>query len=242
MKKSLKNRYQILLLIFFAIFIIESALILVSVYNTGNLAMLKADLQSIVILFVLFQFIYFIVLFYYIPYQYDRALKDIYQILQEISEGKYQIDLEAKTCNQTTEIVSLMTALSRMMNIIIRFDSLKADKIYEHHQRIQSLISMIPEGCIIMSIIGEIVYENDFVKTHFPALTENLNLLETLLPDYVEDELKPLMMESIKNANNLQDRKIVIKSQENAAFRVDSSIIRNRKGQPTGAIFIIVKA
>lgn len=203
--------------------------------------MLKSDLQSIVILFILIQFIYFIVLFYYIPYQYERALREIYQIFQEISEGKYQIDLESKTFNQSKEISDLMAALSRMMNIIIRFDSLKADKIYEHHQRIQLLLSMIPQGCLIISIIGEIVYINDYVKTNFPALQENLNILETLLPDYMEDELKPLIMESIKTGNNLHDKMVLISSQD-TSYKLNSSIVRNRKGQPIGTIIIIVKA
>lgn len=241
MKKSLKNRYQILLLIFFAIFIIESALILISVLSNGDMARLKADLQSIVIMFIFVQFIYFIVMFYYIPYQYERANREIYHILQEISEGKYQIDLEAKTNNQSDEISSLIKALHRMMNIIIKFDSLKADKIYEHHQRIQMLINMIPQGCLIMSIIGEIVYINDFMKKNFPALTENLNIMETLLPDYVESELKPMMGESVKTGNNLQNVKVTISSQ-NKSYLLNSSIIRNRKGQTTGAIFIVVSA
>ncbi len=241
MKKSLKNRYQILLLIFFAIFIVESALILITVLSNGDMARLKADLQSIVIMFIFAQFIYFIVLFYYIPYQYERANREIYHILQEISEGKYQIDLEAKTYNQSEEITSLIKAMNRMMNIIIKFDSLKADKIYEHHQRIQMLINMIPQGCLIMSIIGEIVYINDFVKKNFPALTENLNIMETLLPDYIEQELKTLMVESLKSGNNLQNVKVTISSQDKS-YLLNSSIIRNRKGQTTGAIFIIVSA
>jgi len=241
MKKSLKNRYQILIMIFFAVFVIESALILVAVYHNNDITMLKSDLQSIVILFILVQFIYFIVLFYYIPYQYEQALREIYQIFQEISEGKYQIDLESKTFNQSKEISDLMAALSRMMNIIIRFDSLKADKIYEHHQRIQMLLSMIPQGCLIISIIGEIVYINDYVKTNFPALQENLNILETLLPDYMEDELKPLIMESIKTGNNLHDKVVLISSQD-TSYKLNSSIVRNRKGQPIGTIIIIVKA
>ncbi len=241
MKKSLKNRYQILLLVFLVLIVLGSAFILMTVYNAFNLAQLKADIQSIVILFMLLQFIYFIVLFYYVPFQYEQALKEIYQILQEISEGKYQIDLDIKTHNQVSEIKNLMVAMQRMMNIIIKFDSLKGDKIYEHHQRIQLLINMIPQGCLIMTIIGEIVYINNYVKDTFPALTENLNILETLLPEYIEDEFKPIMIESIKSGNNLHDKVITIKSME-SKFKLNSSIIRNRKGLPIGAIFIIIKA
>ena len=241
MKKSLKTRYQILLLIFFAIFILESALILLTVFNPVSLHQLKSDLQSIVILFMLFQFVYFVVLFYYVPYQYEHALKEIYQVIQEISEGKYQIDIDLKTHQQGVEIQNLMIALRRMMNIIIKFDNLKTDKIYEHHQRIQMLLNMISEGCLIITITGEIVYCNDFIKANFPALFENLNILETLLPEYIECEFKPMMIDSIKTGNNLHDKMMNIGSLK-TTYKLNNSIIRNRKGQSIGAIFIIVKA
>jgi signal transduction histidine kinase len=240
MKKSLKSKYQVLLLIFFAIFILESALILLTVFNPIGLNQLKADIQSIVILFMLFQFIYFVVLFYYVPYQYEHSLKEIYQVIHEISEGKYQIDIDLKTHHQSEEIRNLMLALRRMMSIIIKFDNLKTDKIYEHHQRIQMLINMIPQGCLIITITGEIVYCNSYIKEQFPALYENLNILETLLPEYIEVELKPLMIESIKTGNNLHDRTIKIDALK-TTYVLNNSIIRNRKGQSIGAIFIIEK-
>ena len=240
MKKSLRTRYQVLFLIFFALFILESALILLTVINPISMHQLKSDIQSIVILFMLFQFVYFVVLYYYVPYQYDRALKEIYQVISEISEGKYQIDLDLKTHHQGVEIQNLMVALQRMMNIIIKFDNLKTDKIYEHHQRIQMLINMISEGCLIITITGEIVYCNDIIKVDFPALYENLNILETLLPEYIENDLKPLMIDSIKTGYNIHDKLITMKSPE-ATFKLNNSIVRNRKGQPIGAIFVIVK-
>lgn len=241
MQKSLKSRYQTLLLIFFIIVIMKAAMLLLVLHGQQNLMQLKDSIRSVIILFMLVQFIYFIIMYYYVPYKYDRALQELYQLIQEISEGKYQIDLEAKTHNQSKEISGLMVAMQKMMNIIIRFDSLKADKIYEHHQRIQSLINMIPEGCLIISIIGEIVYINDFVKAKFPALSENLNILESLLPEYIEDDFKPLLVESIKSGTNLHDKKLLIKT-TGESIAINSSIVRNRKGQAIGAIFILDKA
>jgi signal transduction histidine kinase len=241
MKKSLKSKYQILLLIFFSIFILESALILIAFNAPMSIDQLKGSIQSIIILFMLVQFIFFVTIYYYIPYQYDHALKEIFKLIHEISEGKYQVDLDLKTQNQSLEITNLMTALQRMMNIIIRFDSLKADKVYEHHQRIQTLINMIPQGCMIVSVIGEIVYINEFVKNNFPVLSENLNLLETLLPDYIEDELKPILIDCIKSGNNLHNKRLNIQVSD-IAYNLSSGMVRNRKGQTTGAIFIFVKA
>jgi signal transduction histidine kinase len=241
MKKSLKVKYQLLLIIFFSIFILESALVLMTAFSPIGLRQLKSDIQSLVILFMLVQFVYFVVLFYYVPYQYDHALKEIYQMMHEISEGKYQIDLDLKTHQQGEEIQQLMVGLHRMMNIIIRFDNLKTEKIYEHHQRLQQLISMIPEGCLVITIIGEIVYCNDFIKDKFPVLHENLNILETLLPEYMEDELKPIMIDSIKTGDNIREKTINIASLKET-YKINSSIIRNRRGQSIGAIFIIVNA
>lgn len=241
MKKSLKTKYQVLLIIFFAIFILESALILMTVLSPIRLLQLKTDIQSIVILFLLLQFVYFVVLFYYVPYQYDYALKEIYKMMNEISEGKYQIDIDLKTHKQGEEIQNLMYGLYKMMNIIIRFDNLKTEKIYEHHQRLQMLINMIPQGCLVITIIGEIVYCNDFIKENFPVLHENLNILETLLPEYMEDELKPIMIDSIKTGNNMHEKLVDVASL-NSKYVISNSIVRNRRGQSIGAIFIIVKA
>lgn len=240
MKKSLKGKYQFLLVIFFLIFIIEAGLIFVTLYNSNSLNSMRADIQFIVILFVMIKFIYFIIMFYYIPFKYDLAFRELTILIQEISEGKHEFDLELKTHNQSHEVAILMEAMKRMMNVIIRFDSLKTDKIFEHHQRIQLLINMIPEGCLVISIIGEIVYMNNFVKENFPDLNENLNIIETYLPEYIESDLKPIMIESIKNGNNLHD-KLIKTSLNEQEYKLNSSIVRNRKGASIGAIFIIVK-
>lgn len=239
MKKSLKSKYQFLLIIFFVIIVIQSTLILVVSYSHTSYIQLRNNIQMLVIFFLLVMFIYFIVMFYYIPLKYEQALKEIYQLIGEISEGKYDIDLEYKTHNQSAEITSLINALHRMMSIIIRFDSLKTEKIYEHHQRIQQLINMLPQGCLIITIIGEIVYLNDFIKKNFKELTENLNILETLLPEFLEDTFKPVIVESLKSGININEKFLEI---DKIRFKINSSIVRNRKSQPVGSIYIIVKA
>jgi hypothetical protein len=82
---------------------------------------------------------------------------------------------------------------------------------------------------------------NDFVKVNFPDLSDNLNIIETYLPEYIESDLKPIMIDSIKSGNNLHDKMIKINS-KNQVYKLNSSIVRNRKGASIGAIFIIVKA
>lgn len=238
MKRSLKSRYQILMIIFFGIFVLESALILLAVINPVSLYQLRENIHSIVILFIFVLFVYFLVLFYYIPYKYEQGLKQIYQIMDEISEGKYQIDLELKTLHQYSEIADLITAMQKMMSIVIRFDSLKAEKIFEHHQRIQQLTNMLPEGCLIISLIGEILYVNEALKQEFPELTENLNIIETLLPTYIESELKPLILTSLRSGENIKQQPFSIGG-EDKSYSLSSSIVRNRKGQPVGAVFVI---
>jgi signal transduction histidine kinase len=240
MKKSLRAKYQLLLLIFFIVIIAESAVILVVFHTPMSLEQLKGSIQSLIILFIVIKFVLFVGLFYYIPYQYEHALKEIHRIIHEISEGKYQIDLEQKTLNQNLEIKDLMIAMQKMMSIIIRFDALKTDKIYEHHQRLQALINMMPQGCMIVSVIGEIVYINGTMMKAFPALVENLNIFETLLPDSVENEFKPILIDCIRSGRNLHSLPLKIKSSDNV-LTISSSIVRNKKGLTTGAIFILVK-
>ncbi len=241
MKPSLKNKYQFLLFIFFAVFILESVLIILTILRPSPVQQLKLDIQSIVIFFMFVQFIYFVIMFYYIPYKYEQAYREVHQIINEIAEGKYQIDFDLKSYHQASEIQSLIKAMQRMMEIIVRFDNLKSEKVYEHHQRLQLLVNMLPQGCIIMSAIGEIVYCSNYIKDTFPALTESLNVLETLLPDYLEESLKPLITHCIKAGNNLHDMEFEIASQ-NKKYLLNSSLVHNRKGQISGAIFIIVNS
>jgi signal transduction histidine kinase len=239
MKKSLKNKYQYLLFIFFAIFILESILIILTILRPIPLQQLKLDIQSIVIFFIFVQFIYFVILFYYVPYKYEVAYREVHQLINEITEGKYQIDFDLKTYLQDAEIQSLIKAMQRMMDIITRFDNLKSEKVYEHHQRLQLLINMLPQGCMIMSAIGEVVYCNNYIKDNFPVLIESLNVLETMLPEHLETSLKPLIADSIKYGNNLHDTEFEIASL-GKRFLLNTSIVHNRKGQITGAIFVIV--
>ena len=241
MKRSIKSRYQLMLLIFFAIFILESALILVTLVRPDSIVQLRNNIHSIVILFILILFVYFIVLFYYIPYQFEKGLKEIYDILEDISEGKYDIDLELRTYHQKEEISSLINALQKMMHIIIRFDGLKGDKIFEQHQRLQFLLDLLPEGCLIISNIGEIIYNNDFIRNHFPELAENLNIIEVLLPPYIEDELKPMLLDSLKNGDSLHENRFKA-GQDGNSYTLNSRIVRNRKGQTVSAVFVITQA
>lgn len=239
MKKSLKGKYQYLLFIFFGIFILESVLIILTILRPISVEQLKLDIQSIVIFFIFVQFIYFIILFYYVPFKYDLAYREVHQLINEIAEGKYLINFDLKIYNQDAEIQSLIRALQKMMDIIVRFDNLKADKVYEHHQRLQMLINMLPEGCIVMSAIGEIVYCNNYIKDTFPVFTESLNVLETLLPEYLEKNLRPLISDTIKYGNNLHDKPFLIPSL-NRTFLLNSSIVHNRKGHLIGAVFVII--
>lgn len=241
MKKSLHSRYQILLIGFFALYVVESILIFLAVLQSDNPAKLASDTHSLLILFMFVQFVYFIILFYFIPYQYNRAFREIHQLFREISEGKYQIDLDAKSYHQDEEVVALMADLQKMMGIISRFDNLKGDKIHEQHQRMQMLLDMLPQGCLILNITGEIIYVNELIRKYFPALTENLNIIETFLPEEIEAELKPLFLETFKTGSNLHNKKVTISSLA-TTFNVNSNVVHNRKGQPTGAIFLIVKA
>ncbi|HOD17251.1 MAG TPA: hypothetical protein PKJ14_01210 [Candidatus Cloacimonadota bacterium] len=241
MKKSLQSHFRLLLFFFFLVSILESVLIFLAVRQTDNPQKLVSDTHLLVLLFLFIQFVFFVILYYYIPYQYSRAFEELKKIMKEISEGKYQFDLENRTAHQAREIADLMSALQDMMNVINRFDSLKTEKISEQHIRTQQLINMLPQGCLIMNITGEILYVNRVAAKFFPELTENLNILETYLTQTVETEFKPLLINSIKSGENLHNRKLGI-SELGITLNINSSIVKNRKNQPTGVIFLFVKA
>ncbi len=240
MKKSLRKKFQIMMVLFFGLFIVESILIILAVMMPLNIQQMRLDIQFIIILFMFITFIYFIILFYYIPYKYDHSYKALHQIFGEVSEGNYQIDLDLKTHLQDEEVQNLIIAFDKMMNIIQRFDELKVEKVYEHHQRLQGLLSLIPHGCMIVTTIGEIVYLNEQVKAEFPVFEENLNIIETLLPEKYETSMKPVIVEGLSSGVNLHQREVVIIPEE-PSYKISSTLIKNRKGQSTGAVFLIEK-
>ncbi len=240
MKKSFKQRYHLLIIVLFAIIVLESILLLVSLASARNLAGLVSDMQSIIIIFVFAIFVCLIVMYNYIPFRMHKALKEVRDKIGEISQGNYYLDFDASLYDQDKDIQELIHALQKMLAIIIRFDTAKADKIFEHHQRINQLISMLKQAILITSINGDVIYCNDVFRRAYPSISEMSNLNELIFKDDFNRNLFDTILAALRYGNNLSE--IVVRDPVgNRALNIEGTIIRNRKGVGTGAVFVLDK-
>jgi signal transduction histidine kinase len=238
MKNSLKSKYHIMIAILFGLITLQTAFLLVAVGNAKDLYSLAVDIHSIVIVFVFLIFVYIVVLYNYIPYRLHRAIKEVGSLVESISNGNYQLDIDSSTYDQDKDFQDLIFALDRMLGIIMRFDQVKADKIFEHHQRIQLLINLLPQAVLISSANGDVVYCNENMRKRFPMITEMVNLNELIIKNDYHTRILSVMIDALRYGNNIYD--VVV---EDLIYlgkaRINGSIVRNRKGISSGAVYVL---
>ncbi|HQP63464.1 MAG TPA: hypothetical protein PK713_05305, partial [Candidatus Cloacimonas sp.] len=170
MKRSLKAKYHTMIAILFGIIVLQTVILFFAVAQATDLTTLASDIHSIVIIFVFIIFVYIVVLYNYIPYRLHKAIHSVQQLVEEISSGNYQIDIDSSIYDQDKDFQDLIFALEKMLGIITRFDQAKADKVFEHHQRIQFLINLLPQSILIASSNGDVVYCNEPLRKRFPMI------------------------------------------------------------------------
>jgi len=227
-----------LLIILLGIILLQSGLIFFTLSQATDLTDLVSDVQSIMIIFFFVLFVYMIVIYNYVPFRLRKAFREIGLLIEEISHGNYQIDIDSSIYDQDTDIQELILSLQKMLNILMRFDMVKADKIFEHHQRITQLINIIPHGILIGSVNGDVVYCNDKLREAYPSITEMVNLNELIFTNPFDSRLFHAISESMRYGNNLYNE-LVSDEKSDRGATINGSIIRNRKGVATGAVFLI---
>lgn len=238
MKRSLNRRYHILIVVLMGLIMLQSLLLLISLGQLkGNRSQIN-DIQSIVIIFFFVIFVFGIVLYNYVPFRLRRAFGEIRALIDEISHGNYMIDIDSSMYDQDTDIQDLILAIQRMLHILMRFDQVKADKIYEHNQRIQQLINILQQQVIICNANGDIVYCNDSVRRMYPIISEMVNLNELIIKDRFDEEVFNTLSNALRYGNNLVDKVIQHPGDDRFAL-LNGCVIRNRKGVSTGAVFVM---
>ena len=238
MKHSLKSRYHILMICLLALLLLESLLLLISLNRAHSLPLLVKDLQTIIIVFVFILFIYIVVIFNYIPYRMKKSYQDIAAIIEDISHGNYAIEINEEKFVHDPEQFKLVHSITKMLNIVQRFDAAKAEKIYEHHQRLQQLINLLPQWVIIATVNGDVAYCNDSIRRKYNNITEMVNLNELIFKNSFDDKIFSSINEALRFGNNLYDVNVADPVTAEAAF-INGSIIRNQKGLSTGGVFVI---
>ncbi|HOG26579.1 MAG TPA: hypothetical protein PLI24_00540 [Candidatus Cloacimonas sp.] len=238
MKRSLKAKYHTMIAILFGIIVLQTVILFFAVAQATDLTTLASDIHSIVIIFVFIIFVYIVVLYNYIPYRLHKAIHSVQQLVEEISSGNYQIDIDSSIYDQDKDFQDLIFALEKMLGIITRFDQAKADKVFEHHQRIQFLINLLPQSILIASSNGDVVYCNEPLRKRFPMISETVNLNELIWKDDYHARVFSVIIDALRYGNNLYN--VIV---EDVVYlhraRINGSIIRNRKGLSTGAVFVL---
>ena len=238
MKRSFKTRYHILIAILFGIIVLQTLILLFSVAQAQDLATLASDIHSIVIIFVFLIFVYIVILYNYIPYRLHKAIYEVEQLIEEISSGNYQVDIDSSIYDQDKDFQELVNALNKMLEIITRFDQAKAEKIFEHHQRLQLLINLLPQSILITGANGDVVYCNEPLRKRFPMISETVNLNELIWKNDYYSRIFSVIMDSLRYGNNIYD--VIV---EDVVYlgkvRINGSVVRNRKGISTGAVYVL---
>jgi signal transduction histidine kinase len=224
--------------VLFAIVLVQFIFVLYTISQADDLYMLASDIQSIMIIFLFAIFVYVVVIYNYLPYRLQRSINLVRELIDNVSGGNYHPDIDSTLFDQDEDFQSLILSLQKMLGIISRFDSAKAEKIFEHNQRIAQLINLVPQMVIITNINSEIVYINDKFRARFPNISEMNTLTEVILDSSFYEEIFAHMIEALRYGNNIYDNEIVDSATKRVAL-LKGSIVRNRKGNTTGAVFTV---
>lgn len=240
MKISFTARIRTILLVLFAISLVQGLIILNLIFSESSYHSLVIDIQNTIIITFFLQFIVVIALFYYLPVFLHRAFSDIHAILKDITKGIYTIEIDLDDYKQRTgkEFYAVIMTLKEMLKSIRTFDQLKKEKIIEHHSRIISILNLTENGFLILDMKGNIVFINDTVTDIFKTLSENINMLETNFPPDVENNLKKYVVELIKHETKLEPRQFFLPSLKKH-LGLNSAIVRGPAGEATGVIVSI---
>lgn len=238
MKQSIKKRYHLMLVVLFALIVLQFIVVLFTIGQADNLYLLASDIQSIMIVFLFAIFIYMVLIYNYLPYRLSRAVKRVQDLIEEISNGNYQIDIDSTRFEHDHDFQELIFSLKKMLDIIMRFDAVKADKIYEHHQRLNQLINLLSEIVLIVTVNGDIVYINEVFRKRFPTITDTGNLNEVIQKDDFNARIFDMINKSLRFGDNIYDETVQIEGSSQTAL-IKGSVIRNRKGVASGGVYTV---
>lgn len=227
-----------MLSVLLGIVLLASVLELIMIARAKSLSGLANDLQTILIVFLFIVFIYVVVAFNLVPARLRKSLGQVNNLVTEISQGNYQIEIDPANFDSDKELQALVKSLGKMLNVLNRFDQSKAEKIYEHHLRLQLLMNLLPQISLIALTGGEIKYCNDALRRRYQMISEEQNINEALFKDLFDQNIFGRIYEALRYGDNLYDVKIPSPDNKQLAT-LNGAIVRNRKGVATGGVFII---
>jgi len=240
MKSSFTGKIRIIIVFLFLIALVQGLIITQLLHHFQDIESLKMDIQNTVYITVFLQFVLSIILIFYIPVFLRNAFMEIHNILKDISQGVYQLEIDEETYEKTLdkEFFQLMLEIKRMLKSVVTFDKLKKDKIVEHHNRINALLNLTENGFMILDQNGNVVYLNDIIMSVFSSIDEKTNMLETNFPPDVENNIKKYVVQIFKAKTKLDPQQFFLPSLKRHII-LNSAIVRGSDGEMTGIVISI---
>jgi len=237
MKISIKKRISIFLITILVLAFIQYILITLSLTQSRDLQLTYNEVRNIMLVILILQASIVIFLISYLPTYLKKMLSAIDNIISEVSRGNYNQDIDIDNYRKSydKELADVVETLQKMLNIILKFDSLKKEKIQEQRGRIVALLNLTENGFMIVNKKGDIVYVNDFIKEHFPNMNEDINLLETNFGLEIDNNIKKYVSTIIKTqAKNRQQRFYMASMKRHIVLR--SELVRDANGNFIGSV------
>jgi len=224
----------------FIVAIIQAGMILHLINNSINISQIKLDVQNTIFIGLFIQFILTLSIIIYVPIFLHKAFTEIHNIIKDITQGIYTIDIDPDSykIKIDKEFYVIITLLKDMLKSILTFDKLKKEKIVEHHNRIVSILNLTDDGFIIVDNKGNFVYMNEKVTDTFPALNDKTNIIESNFPPEIENNIKKYTLNILKSHTKQESQQFFVPSLKRHIV-LNSAIIRDSNGQPTGAIIAL---
>ncbi len=237
MKSSFTGKIRILVILIFIITLVQVGIIFHLLNGFTDVQSLKIDIQNTLFITVFIQFIIVVIILFYVPVFLHKAFAEVHNILKDISQGIYSIDIDLDVYKRTMdkEFLGILESIDEMLKSVLTFDRLKKDKIVEHHNRILAILNLTQDGFIALDMKGNIVYINDTVMEVFPSITERLNVIDTNFPPEVENNIKKYILHILKSKTKQQPQQFYMPSLKKH-ISLNSAVIRDANGQPAGVV------
>ncbi|MCF7793142.1 MAG: PAS domain-containing protein [Candidatus Cloacimonetes bacterium] len=237
MKNTFTGKIRFLVILLFLITITQTGIIFQLMDSSVDIADLKMNIQNTLFITVFLQFMIVIIIIFYIPVFLHKAFSEIHNILKDISQGIYNIDIDLDVYNRSMdkEFLAVLDSINEMLKSVLTFDKLKKDKIVEHHNRILAILNLTDDGFMALDVKGNIVYINDIVTKTFPSISENQNMIESNFPPEVENNIKKYILHILKSKTKQQPQQFFMPSMKKH-ISLNSAVIRDANGQMAGVV------
>ncbi|MBT3755603.1 MAG: hypothetical protein HOK80_03215 [Candidatus Cloacimonetes bacterium] len=240
MRLSFSGKIKLLVIIMFIVSILQAGIILHLINNSSSFFQIKLDVQNTIFIGIFVQFLLTLIIVIYVPIFLHKAFTEINNIIKDISQGVYTIDIDLN--NQETsidkEFYAVISHLKVMLKSILTFDKLKREKIVEHHNRIVSILNLTDDGFVIVDKKGNFIYMNEKVTDTFPALDDKSNIIEANFPPEIENNIKKYTLNILNSQTKQEPQQFFVPSLKRHII-LNSAMIRNAAGQPIGAIIAL---